>query len=144
MLRHRAHARHLAAARHGRPEEAAPVLVHRQRARRHSAARREPAAPDEDHARRQRVGGHRHLEVRLAHARRGARARRQHPRGLEDNLYLPERRDGEVERRARRGRGAHGPRRGPQGRDGRAGAADPRPRSVQAHGEGRSGAVATA
>ncbi len=38
-------------ARHGRAQAAAPVLVHRQRARRHPAARREPPAPDADHAR---------------------------------------------------------------------------------------------
>ena len=56
VLRHRAHARHLAAARHGRAEEAAPVLVHRERARRHPAARREPPAPDEDHAARAASG----------------------------------------------------------------------------------------
>ncbi len=43
--------------------------------------RRELAAADEDHASRQRMGGHRDLEERLADDRRRARARGQYPRG---------------------------------------------------------------
>src|SRR5262249_43532600 len=62
------------------------------------------------------------------HARDRARPRRQRavrPRG---SPLSPERRDGEVQWRARRGRRAHGPRRRPQARDRRGGAPDPEPR----------------
>ncbi len=135
VLRHRAHPGRVAAPRHGHAEAAAPVLVHRQRARRHPADGREPAAADE--ARSCRAGSEWEVigisEVPVADAGDGAGARRQHPRaGSRTTSTCPTRRDGEEQRRARRGGGAHGARRGAQAGDGRASARHPRPRAASA------------
>src|ERR1041385_3175233 len=126
MLRQRPHPRTLAARRHGDPEAAFPIFVHRQRARRHSADGRVAAAPDQDPSARHRVGGHRHLPLPLAHARDGAGSRRQHPYGPRRSPLFAERRDGEVQRRNGRGRGEALPRRRAEARERGRGASDPR------------------
>ena len=125
----------LAAPRHGRAESrrsssrssSTCSAAFRRPSRACSSRRRSPSTRAG-----QRVGGHRHQPLPVAHARDGARARRQRARRARGQPVLAERRDGEVERRARRGRRAHGARRGAQAGDGRAGARDPRARGPSA------------
>ena len=124
VLRHRSHARHLAAARHGRAEAAAAVLVHRQRAGRATAARRSAAAPGQGDAPRIGVGGHRHLAAGVEDDRVGAGARRQRALRPGRQLLSPRRLDGLVERRAVRCDRQNGSRRRAQGGLGRRDARD--------------------
>ena len=119
---------HLAAPRHGRPEAAAPVLVHRQRARRHPAARRDRSSSRRRSCRAgQRVGGHRDQpRASGGCSRRRSCSAATSAAGSRTTSILPNGEMAKSQRRARRGRRADGARRRAPAGDGRRGAADPR------------------